>query len=789
MAKKILVVDNSPTMLKIMKRLLRDMGHHVVTAADGLSALGLLEHFIPDVVFIDLIMPNISGDKLCWIIRGMEQMQHVKLVILSAIAAEERSRFEDINADAWIAKGPPKKMVANIEAVLKGLERDDNAALSRTVIGLEDLHQRQITSELLTYRRHLGAILENMGEGIVEITLDGRIVYANQFAVSLSGIPEERLLGSEFPMLFTGMDRQIIRSTLDEMEGVDEKTSFDSYFKLNSNAVELTLIPMNDNGLKSIIAILYDISNQKQAEIALQNSEAKYKTILENIEEGFYEIDLEGNFTFVNESVCRMLGYEREELLGMNHRRYTSKETARELRRVFKQIFQSGKPAKAGNYEIIAKDGNKWMIQCSAYLIHDDQGHPVGFRGIARDIMEQLKLDRENKLLEEQLRQAQKMEAVGTLAGGIAHDFNNILQAISGYTQLLMLKSDPQQPEYVRYQAIEKAAASGGELIKRLMIFSRKVESELRSVNLNEEITHISELLKRTLPKMIDIELNLGEDIQMISADSVQLEQIVVNMAVNARFAMPEGGRLVFKTDNVVLDNTSAKACLGAQPGKYVRLVIADTGHGMDQHTITRIFEPFYTTKKNGEGTGLGLAMVYGIVKSHGGYITCQSKFGKGTTFTIYFPVAAGATHQGLCAEEKKQALVNGAERILVVDDDNAILAIQKEILEAHGYSAVVASNGETALKIFEGEKNQIDLVILDIDMPGIGGYKCLEKMLNIDPQASVIITSGHAGAGMENKCLEAGAKGFVAKPHPIEGMLTKIRDIMSLQQQSSIPN
>lgn len=636
---KILVVDNSPTALKILMRLLAKRGFEVKTATDGLSALALLKTYIPDVIFIDLIMPNISGEKLCWIIRGMPAMKNVKIVILSAVAAEEQSKAAEIEADAWIAKATPEKMAAHVDNVLNQFDQGMISGLPHKIIGKENLQQRQITKELLSYRQHLEVILGSMDEGIVELKGVAEIVYANSFAVALLGVAEEKLLASDFRMLFTGTAREIVKAALKRVEHTPQNITLENPLDINGRTVLLKILPVMDEDVRSVIVVVNDISEKRYVQEALQQSQAKYKTILESIEEGFYETDLAGNFTFVDESVCQILGYPQHELLGMDNRGYTSPQEAARVYEVFNRAYQTGESAKARKFEIITRKGDKKNVEISAYLIRDEEGQPTGFRGVVRDMTDRLKLEREKNILEDQLRQAQKMEAVGTLAGGLAHDFNNILQAVSGYMQLLIINADKEAPEYDDYREIEKVVANGSALIKRLMIFSRRTESEFGPVDLNQEILQATELLKHTLPKTIDIELRLADDLKTIKADSVQLEQIILNMGVNARDAMAEGGQFVIATENTAISEHYARTHPGASPGRHVRLTISDNGQGMDKETLDHVFEPFYTTKQEGKGTGLGLSMVYGIVKSHKGYITCESEYGQGTTFTIFLPV------------------------------------------------------------------------------------------------------------------------------------------------------
>ena len=328
----------------------------------------------------------------------------------------------------------------------------------------------------------------------------------------------------------------------------------------------------------------------------------------------------------------------------------------------------------------------------------------------------------------QQLHHAQKMEAIGTLAGGISHDFNNILQTISGYTQILLEEKGPADPDHNKLVAVHKAAHRAGDLIKRLLVFSRKMESELKPLNLNREITETIKILRRTIQKMIRIELSLDENINIVNADPVQVEQIIMNLVINARDAMPDGGKMTFETENVVMGESFCKTHRGSKPGKYILLAISDTGTGMDQKTLKHIFEPFFTTKKSNGGTGLGLSTVYGVVKNHGGYITCSSAPGKGTTFRIFFPMA-NAANTARTITQKENAIIRGQETLLLVDDEETVLDVDQQMLTRTGYTILTAQSGEEALERYKVEKEHIDLVLLDLNMPGMGGYRCLKEL------------------------------------------------------------
>ena len=375
--------------------------------------------------------------------------------------------------------------------------------------------------------------------------------------------------------------------------------------------------------------------------------------------------------------------------------------------------------------------------------------------------------------------QSQKMEAIGNLAGGIAHDFNNILQAIVGHVGLLLYDTGEQDPQYNKLKQIESSAHRASDLVRQLLTFSRKDESQLRPLNLNSDIKEVKELLSSTIPKMITVELQLDQDLEMINADPVQVNQILVNLAVNARDAMLETGTLVIGTKNIALDEDFCHTHSGLRPGEHVMLWVSDTGHGMEEDVSDHIFEPFYTTKVMGKGTGLGLSTVYGIVKGHKGHIICESELGKGTTFKLYFPTLGKAGQQLPERDEEYYSVTQGTETILVVDDETGVREYCGELLRGFGYEVLTAGNGEEALKAFLRERRRIDLVILDLIMAGMGGKRCLEEMLKIDPEVKIVVMTGYAVDDHVTQALERGAKGVLNKPFRAQEIGKMIRRIL----------
>jgi nitrogen-specific signal transduction histidine kinase len=376
-------------------------------------------------------------------------------------------------------------------------------------------------------------------------------------------------------------------------------------------------------------------------------------------------------------------------------------------------------------------------------------------------------------ILEKQLREAQKMEAVGTLAGGIAHDFNNLLQVILGFSDLLILKADKQSPNYQGLRAIREAATRGSDLVKQVLTFSRRVETNPRPLNLNEEIEEAGRLLSRTIPKLIDVELHRADDLRTVFADPTQIQQVILNLALNAKDAMPEGGRLEFATQNVILDEKYCRDRPEVIPGPYVSLVVKDTGHGMAKDVLDQMFDPFFTTREYGKGTGLGLSTVFGIVKIHGGHISCESEPGKGTRFEIFLPPMEAALPSEIATTGEMPSY--GDATILIVDDEELVRKWTEATLSQAGYTVLTASNGQEALEVYRGDGSRISLVILDLNMPVMDGKQCLEKLLKIDPELKILIASGFAIDTNTKRFLEEHAVGFLRKPFKVREFLKAI--------------
>ena len=415
-------------------------------------------------------------------------------------------------------------------------------------------------------------------------------------------------------------------------------------------------------------------------------------------------------------------------------------------------------------------------------IIWDAHWIPVDedlYMHFAFDITERKRAEQERDDLRAQLLQAQKMEAIGTLTGGIAHDFNNLLTIINGYAEMLLLDKTEDDPSYEDLQKIIKSGRKGAEMVQRLLAFSRQGEINPQPMDVGRLVHQTERLLKRTLPKMIEIETIVSEDVGIINADAGQIEQVVMNLFMNAKEAMPEGGRLTILVRKSTLDDDYCRSYLGIKPGDYVLLAVSDTGKGMDQETMRRIFDPFFTTRgwDSRKGTGLGLSLTKGLVEQHGGWITCYSEPGLGTTFKVYLPVMIASEQPE--EPERAPAPAVGSETILLVDDEEHVRDLGSRLLARSGYTVITARNGREALEIYANEQGSISLVILDLIMPEMGGSKCLEELLKINPEAKVIISSGYSLGTQERSTVAATAKAFVDKPYEMQQLLTAVRNVL----------
>ena len=653
------------------------------------------------------------------------------------------------------------------------------------------------------------------------------------------------------------------------------------------------------------VGIAVDMTERKQAEEALRRSEERYRNILESIQDEYFENDLAGNFTFVNDVIGKHLGYTKEELTGMSYRQYTDEETRRKLYQHYNELYRTGGPIKPFEVEYIRKDGTKVFVEISVSLIKDAEGKPIGFRGISRDITERkaaeeafkrsehryrilvesstdaiLMLDLERNIsafnqafldmfgyeksevegrsiriihlsdesfrsfgdevypvvrksgffrderemkhkngailpvetvtsavktpdglilgyiaimrditerkrseeerttLQEQLRQFQKMEAIGQLAGGIAHDFNNLLTVMKGYTQLSLNEMKESDSLRGNIEEIKKASDRAADLTRQLLAFNRRQIMEVKVLDLNTLSQDLDKMLRRIIGEDIVLAILLGEDLGRVKADPGQIEQVVINLAVNAKDAMSKGGKLIIETANMELDEAYANAHVAVTPGRYVMIAVSDTGAGMPPEVRDRVFEPFFTTKGKGKGTGLGLSTVYGIVKQSGGNIWVYSEPGKGTTLKIYLP-RVDEPAEKLKAQVVGEEFPRGSETILIVEDDKEVRKLAVRILTRQGYSVLDGSYGDEAFDVCRQHKGPIHLLLTDVVMPGLDGRALSEGLSKLHPEMKVLYMSGYTEDTVIHRGVMEKGMNYIQKPFTVSGLINKVREVL----------
>jgi len=522
-----------------------------------------------------------------------------------------------------------------------------------------------------------------------------------------------------------------------------------------------------------IAGIAEDITDRKQSEVALRESEERFRELAELMPETVFEVDLEGKLTFVNRNAFNNFGYTQQDLKkGLkNFDMIIPKDRERAQDNVTKIL--TGEKSGINEYTALRKDGSIFPVMIHSAPIFKE-GKPVGLRGFMVDITDRKKAEEERRKLEVQFQQAQRFEALGTLAGGIAHDFNNLLMNIQGNTSLMLFEIEGTHPFFEPLKKIEKQVKSGAQLTRQMLGYARKGKFNVKSVDLNQIVDESADTFGRTR-KEITIYREFDNDLFPVEADQGQIEQVLLNLYVNAADAMPGGGKLILKTKNETHLNIKSNH-YDPRPGKYVQLTITDSGTGIDYQTLERIFDPFFTTKGMGRGTGLGLASVYGIIKSHDGYIDVTSEKGHGTTFTIFLP-ASEKDVEGTADTAAK--LIKGSGTLLVVDDEELVLKVGVNMLEKLGYTVLGAKNGKEAVDIFNANKDKILMVILDIIMPDMGGGEVYDKIKSINPEVKVLLSSGYSVDGQAIELLERGCDGFMQKPFTMEELSGKITQIM----------
>ncbi len=676
-----------------------------------------------------------------------------------------------------------------VEAIGSVIEYFGRTAISLFV---RDITKTKIAEEALRdAHTRIDQIIDFLPDAAFVIDLEGRVIAWNRAIEHLTGVLRKDILGKanyEYAVPFYGerrpvlvdlvllpnseYEKDIYQNALRSGDVINGEVYVSGAYRGKGAYLLVSASTLHDSAGNIIGAIesIRDISDIKRSENALRESEEKYRHLVEKSQSIIMGLDLDGNITFINRFAEQFFGYSRQEIIGKNVVGTIvplTKNTERNFKLLFGDINRDPEKFTSNEDENICRDGRRVWIAWTTAAVRDPNGEIIEVLCIGNDITER-------KRLETQLIQAQKLEAVGTLAGGLAHDFNNLLMAIQGNASLMLLDMGPDHPHFERLKQIEENVQSAVSLTSQLLAFARKGRYELKTVNINDLLDKTAGMFWRTR-KEITIEKRFSADLWAADVNPGQIEQAVMSLYLNASQAMPGGGALYLETSNLSLSETNAKSH-NLEPGRYVKVSITDTGMGMDEQTRRRVFEPFFTTKGMGRGTGLGLAIVYGIILSHGGIINVHSEPGQGTTFNIYLPSSDKAV---AVPKPATPELVTGRETILLVDDEEMILDLNRELFEKLGYRIFTASSGSEAVKIYTEKKNEIDLIIMDMIMPQMHGLELYEKFKSMNPAVKVILSSGYSLNGQARKIMDKGCDGFIQKPFRLSEISRKVREVI----------
>lgn len=514
---------------------------------------------------------------------------------------------------------------------------------------------------------------------------------------------------------------------------------------------------------------------------ALSKSEERYRLLAENVDDVIWTADLDMRLTYVSQSVTRLLGYVPDEFILTSPRRALSPDSFKQSELFFKALIggvADDNPLKDESLvlEHIRKDGSSVWTESRVTLLHDAQQTRIGLLGVTRDISARRRAERDRESMYAQLLQAQKMEAIGVLAAGLAHDFNNLLTTIKGYVDLILIKAGEHNPAYSNLRHVHNAAVKATELTRQLLLFSRKQPMQQTVINLSSTVDTMLKMIKRLLSETITISTDFAPGLLAAHADVGAIEQVIMNLVVNARDAMPQGGAITIRTENALLSEADCRLMSEARPGTFIKLAVSDTGSGMDPQTLDHIFEPFFTTKAPGTGTGLGLAVVYGIVTQHKGWIHVTSTPGRGSTFTVFLP--ADDREPELHEQDRTdlETLQGKGETVLLVEDHKDVMEFCSSVLRENGYTVIPAENFEQGIRAFEKNSGTISLALNDVVLPGRSGIELASELCRRKPGLPVVLTSGYTD---ETSLVSGGDKnqyGFLQKPYTVVALLQALK-------------
>jgi PAS domain S-box-containing protein len=814
---RILVVEDSPTQSHQLQCILEKEGYLVEVAPDGEQGFEVFSASDFDLVISDVLMPGISGYELCRKIKDDPARRDVLIILLTALTDPmDIIQGLECGADNFITKSTqPDDLLGRVrtmldhktlrtggkfkvgaEVVFLGkrltINSDKEQILNLLISTFEDVvrtnrelraketelvaaksqvdkYARQLEGQVRSTEDKYQKLMEQAQDAIFIVDTSGTVQEVNLQAEKLLGQPAAEVVGCSY-------EKWVPASELDHQRAQFRKLLAGGSARMDNarlNRVDGTLVCVDYSsslvevdGEGVVLVILHDVTERNRTQEAV----ARLAALVEGSEDAIICRNLDGIITSWNPGAERLYGYTAQEAVGQHLSVIVPAERSDELAKMMEQIRRGERVAPVQTVGR-QKDGSLIDVAVSVSPVRDTSCQLIGASIIAQDITG-------TKRLEEQFRQAQKMEAVGQLAGGVAHDFNNLLTVISGYSEVLLSRLPATDPASGLLQEIHKAGERAAGLTRQLLAFSRKQIIQPKVLDLNALASDVGKMLRRMIGEDVSLVTVLAPRLGRVKADPGQIEQVLMNLAVNSRDAMPEGGKLTIETANVELERSYTQGRPEVQPGSYVLLAVSDTGCGMTEEVKAHIFEPFFTTKEPGKGTGLGLATAYGIVKQSGGYVYVYSEPGHGTTFKIYLPLVEDGIPSGKSYPDPKP-MPHGSETILLVEDEDAVRSLTRYILQMQGYAVLEAKDGEEALRVAEQHRGGFHLLMTDVVMPRMGGRRLAERLAQTQPGVKVLFLSGYTDdAVVRHGVLEAEVA-FLQKPFTPSALTQKVRDVL----------
>jgi len=797
----ILIIDDNPANLGVLSSCLEEAGFETMVAIDGKSGLNIARDGQPDLILLDVLMPGMDGFEACRFMKEDERTREIPVIFMTALTETENevAGFEAGGVDYITKPFQVEEVLARVKTHL-ALLLIQKRLKARNVQLLREIGKRQkvekelrkaraeleerveactaelreantrLTTEIDERKRAEKALfhekeqfsvtLRSIEDGVVTTDKEGRVLFVNKAAESLTGWTLEEAAGRPFGEVFHIIDRrtrELCPNPVMIARDGTERVIADNGALILDQAGELF----------GAVLVFRDVTERKLAE----EERIRLATALEQVAEGIIITDANWIVQYANAAFKRLSGYDRAEIVGRHTRILKSDYHDKAFYRSIRETLSRGE-VWSGRLRNKRKDGTLYEVEATTSPVRNESGGIINYISIHRDMSREAALER-------QLRQVQKMEAIGTLAGGIAHDFNNILTAIIGYTEMALAMPPEAGSARRHLDQVLRSGSRAADLVKQILAFGRQTEQERKPVAVAPIVEEALKLLRSSLPSTIEIhqDVAVSEQEDIVMADPIQMHQVLMNLCTNAAHAMRDtGGILGVKLSEVHLDAFYFSLYPSLKPGSYVMLTVTDTGHGMDCATRQRIFDPYFTTKKAGEGTGLGLAVVHGIVKSHDGLITVFSEPGQGATFHVFLPRIEGER-----AEKAGPAamLPTGDEHILFVDDEPPLAELGKEMLESLGYQVIAETSSIEALQTFSAQPDAFDLVITDMTMPGLTGRDLARKLMAIRTDLPVVLCTGFSEMIDERQSKEAGILEFVMKPYVTDSLARTIRKVL----------